>query len=199
MSALLVLLLQSSLLAGPNPADELPRFGELEPAQGHPGEPYPWIGIEPMANWTSFETGLHIEDRWGFGADGKITLDWDKKARLSFRFGCLGWNTRTRPGPGIPDASVDVRQYRFGVGGEFPVRFLEFRIGANFGAYRFRRDQHNDTAGFFEFQGSIGVRPNDYLWLGLNVMQTFTVTDFNHASDHSYANYMIGPAVEVRF
>jgi len=31
------------------------------------------------------------------------------------------------------------------------------------------------------------------------VMQTFTVTDFNHGSNHSYVNYSIGPAVEVRF
>ena len=44
---------------------------------------------------------------------------------------------------------------------------LEFRIGANFGGYRFRRDGHSDTAGFFEFQGEFGVRPNEFVWIGI--------------------------------
>jgi hypothetical protein len=200
MSFLTALLLQSTLLAGPNPADDLPKFSEVELVQGgHKTEVYPWIGIEAMAVWTSFDSGLHIENDWGWGADGKVTLDFGKKVQLGIHLGCLGWNTHTDPSPGIPDTLVQVRQYRVGVSAEIPLRFLEFRIGANFGGYRFRRDGHSDTAGFFEFQGAIGVRPNENLWIGLNVMQTFTVTDFNHNSDHSYVIYSIGPALEARF
>jgi hypothetical protein len=200
MNALTLLLLQSALLGGPTPADELPRFSEVELAQGgHQNEPYPWIGLEPMAVWTSFDSGLHIENRWGFGADGKITLDFGKPVQLGIHFGCLGWNTHTQASLGIPETLVQVRQYRIGVAAEIPVRFLEFRIGANFGGYRFRRDGDDDTAGFFEFQGGIGVRPSEFVWIGLSGMQTFTVSSFNHSSDHSYINYSIGPAVEVRF
>jgi hypothetical protein len=200
MNVVMLLLLQSSLLSGPFPDEDLPRFGDLEQqVVKHHAEPYPWIGIEPLSVWTAFESGLHIQDAWGFGADAKVTLDFGKKALFGFRFGCLGWNTRTDSSPGIPNTGVTVREYRMGIYGEFPVRFLEFGLGANFGAYRFRRENNNDTAGYFEFQGSFGVRPVEYVWLGVNVMQTFTVTKFNHSGDHFYTNYSIGPAVEVRF
>ncbi len=201
MSIVTALLLQSALLGGPNPADDLPKFSEVELQQqgGHKNEVYPWLGIEAMAVWTSFESGLHIENDWGWGADGKVTLDFGKKVQLGIHLGCIGWNTHTDPSPGIPDTLVQVRQYRVGISAEIPLRFLEFRVGANFGGYRFRRDGHSDTAGFFEFQGGLGVRPNEFVWIGLNVMQTFTVTDFNHSSNHSYVNYSIGPALEVRF
>jgi hypothetical protein len=201
MNTLLALLLQSTTLLGaPSPAGELPKFSEVEFDQGgHPEEVYPWLGIEAMAVWTSFDSGLHIENDWGFGADGKITLDFGKKVQLAIRFGCLGWNTHTNPSPGIPDTLVQVRQYRIGVSAEIPLRFLEFRIGANFGGYRLRRDGENDTAGFFELQGGIGFRPNENFWIGINGMQTFTVSSFNHSSDHSYINYSIGPAIEARF
>src|SRR6185295_8880412 len=181
--AMLLLLQSSSLYSGPFPDEPLPRFGDLEQqVVKHHAEPYPWIGIEPMAVWTTFESGLHIQDAWGFGADGKITLDWGRKVNLALRFGCLGWNTRTEPSAGIPSTGVTVREYRLGISAEIPVRFLEFGIGANFGGYRFRREGQNDTAGFFEFQGSIGVRPTENVWLGVNVMQTLTVTNFNHSS-----------------
>jgi len=48
-----------------------------------------------------------------------------------------------------------------------------------------------------ERRATPGVRPNEFVWIGINVMQTFTVTDFNHSSNHSYVNYSIGPAVEA--
>jgi hypothetical protein len=202
MNILSALLLQSALLGGPNPTDELPKFSEVEldaRQGGHQAEAYPWIGLEAMAVWTSFDSGLHIENRWGWGADGKITLDFGRKVNLAIHFGCLGWNTHTNPSEGIPETLVQVRQYRVGIAAEIPLRFLEFRVGANFGGYRFRRQGDDDTAGFFELQGGIGARPTEFVWIGINAMQTFTVTSFNHSGDHSYINYSIGPAVEVRF
>ncbi|MBI3855416.1 MAG: hypothetical protein HY293_06970 [Planctomycetes bacterium] len=197
MSILMVLAVQS-LLASPSADEELPKFGYYEPRIGH-GEPYPWIGIEPMALWTSFEGGLHVRNVWGFGADATVTLDYGTRAFLGFRLGYLGWNTRTDGSAGLPAEGVRIRQYRVGVFGSFPFRFLEFGIGANVGGYRFRRVGQNDTAGFFEFEAMLGARPSEFVWIGFVAMQTLTVTDFNHASDHGYANYSIGPAVEVRF
>ena len=202
MNLLAILLLESTILGGPSAADDLPRFSEVEietPQGGHQNEPYPWIGLEAMGVWTSFDSGLHIENAWGWGADGKITLDFGKKVNLAIHLGCLGWNTHTSPSPAIPDTLVQVRQYRVGVAAEIPLRFLEFHLGANFGGYRFRREGQSDTAGFFEFEGGIGVRPTENVWIGVNGMQTFTVSNFNHSGDHSYINYSIGPALEVRF
>lgn len=197
MNALMLFAVQS-LFSAPAPEADLPKFGDLEPPVVAK-EPYPWLGIRPMALWTGFEGGLHIENSWGYGADATVTLDYGKRAFLGFSVGYVGWNTRTEPSPGIPDDGVWVRQYRVGIFGTFNLRFLEIGIAANTGGFRFRRDGHNDTAGFFEFQAMIGGRPNDFIWVGLVAMQTFTVTDFNHATDHSYVNYSVGPAVEVRF
>lgn len=201
----LMLLLAQSMLSDAYAESKLPRFAEEPVAQTEPrakGEPhaaYPWFGIEPMAVWSTFGSGLHVRDAWGFGADATVTLDYGKGAMLGFRLGCLGWNTRTEPDAGIPAAAVTIRQYRIGIFGEFPVRFLEFGIGANVGGYRFRRDGQNDTAGFFEFQGMIGGRPIEYVWIGIVGMQSFTSSNFNHNGDHFYVNYSIGPAVELRF
>ena len=196
-----IFLAVQSFFAGSAPDDPLPRFDDLEPPsaflQGK-GEPYPWLGIEAMAVWTNFESGLRIKDVWGYGADATLTLDYGKKAFLGFRMGYVGWNTRTE-GSAVPEAGVWVRQYRIGVFGAFQFRFLELRIGATTGGYRYRREGNNDTAGFFEFEAGFGARPNEYVWIGIRAMQTFTVTDFNHTNDHSYVNYSIGPALEVRF
>src|SRR5689334_3899127 len=117
----LMLLLAQSLLSDVAAEEKLPRFAEPASAEHH--GPYPWLGIEPMAVWSTFGSGLHIKDAWGFGADGTVTLDYGTKALLGFRLGALGWNTRTEANPGIPETGVTVRQYRIGVFGQFPVRF----------------------------------------------------------------------------
>ena len=202
MNAIVLLAVQSlfggSALSAPD--DPLPKFGELETpvsAQGR-HEPYPWIGVEAMYVRTNFESGIRINDAWGLGADATITLDYGTRSFLGFRFGYVGWNTRTDD-DSIAEESVWVRQYRVGLFGAFQARFLEFRIGAVTGGYRFRRDGNNDTAGFLEFEAAVGGRPNEFIWLGVRVMQTWTVTDFNHKNNHGYVNYSIGPAVEVRF
>ena len=196
MNAVILLALQS-LFAGTAPDDPLPKFGDLEPRVDH-NEPYPWLGIQPMALWTNFESGLRIKDKWGVGADATLTLDYGKKSFLGFTLGYAGWNTRTE-GNSVPSEGVWVRQYRVGIFGAFQFRFLELKIGANTGGYRFRRESQNDTAGFFEFEAGLGARPNEFFWVGIVGMQTFTVTNFNHSNNHSYVNYSVGPAVELRF
>lgn len=196
MNLCFLLLVQSAF--GGSLADKpLPRFSD--PGQMEVREVYPWIGIEPMAVYTGFESGLHLDNAWGFGADAFVTLDYGTGAFLGFKMGALGWNTRTDSSAGIPSQGVEVRQYRVGVYGQFPFRFLEVGIGANTGGYRFRRDGQDDTAGFFEFEAMLGARPAPYVWAGIVAMQTFTSTNFNHSSDHFYINYSIGPAVELRF
>src|SRR5438045_8809921 len=55
MNVLTTLLLQSTLLSGPSAADDLPRFGDLEPVVARKDEPYPWSGIEASAGWTPSE------------------------------------------------------------------------------------------------------------------------------------------------
>jgi hypothetical protein len=196
-----VLLAVQSLFTAAAPDDPLPKFGDLEPpvasVQGK-GEPYPWLGLEAMAVWTNFESGLHIKDTWGYGGDATVTLDYGKKAFLGFRAGYVGWNTRN-DGSSVPEAGVWVRQYRIGVFGAFQFRFLELRIGATTGGYRYRREGENDTAGFFEFEAAIGARPNEFFFIGVRGMQTFTVTNFNHTHNHSYVNYSVGPTIEIRF
>src|SRR5262245_15218556 len=128
----LVMLAVQSLLAGAIPDDPLPRFDDLETpmsATQARGEPYPWLGLEAMAVWTNFESGLRIKNTWGYGGDATVTLDYGKKAFLGFRAGYLGWNTRNE-GNAVPADSVWVRQYRIGLFGAFQFRFLELRIGA---------------------------------------------------------------------
>jgi hypothetical protein len=140
-----------------------------------------------------------VKSAWGFGADALVTLDYGTRAVLGFRAGMIGWNTRSEAISTIPSAGTEVRQYRVGIYGQFPFRFLEIGIGANTGGYRYRRDSQNDTAGFFEFEAMLGARPSEFVWLGVVAMQTFTSTNFNHSGDHFYTNYSIGPAVELRF
>lgn len=198
MNALMIVLLQS-FGSGAFLEEPLPRFGDLEPPQMDRHEVYPWIGIQPSVVWTSFSNGLHVKDAWGGGADATVTLDYGTNAFLGFRVGALGWNTRTELSAGVPKDGVQVRQYRVGVFGSFPFRFMEVGIGANVGAYRFRRENHNDTAGYFEFQVHLGYRPSPHAWFGITAMQTLTSTDFNASNNHGYANYSIGPMIDLRF
>ena len=197
MSVLTMVLVQS-LFSGPSPEDRLPRFGELEP-QMERHEVYPWIGVQAVAVWTAFDGGLRVEDSWGFGADFTVTLDYGTSAFLGFRAGVIGWNGDTELPNNAVNHGVNVRQYRVGIFGTFPFRFMEFSIGANVGGYRFRRDGFNDTTGFFEFQASLGFRPSAYVWFGIVAMETWSSSDFQRANNHGVANHSIGPSVELRF
>jgi hypothetical protein len=75
-----------------------------------------------------------------------------------------------------------VRQYRSA--SSAPFRSASWSsASARRGGYRFP-GTGTDTAGFFEFEAAIGVRPNEFFWMAAG-MQTFTVTDFNHRHDHA--------------
>jgi hypothetical protein len=198
MSVLTMVLVQS-LFSGTYVEDRLPTIGEMEPAQMNRHEIYPWIGIQPIAVWTAWDHDLSLEDGWGYGADFTVTLDYGTSAFLGFRAGVIGWHTDTDLPAGLVNHGVDVRQYRIGIFGSFPFRFLEFSIGANVGGYRFRRRNESDTAGFFEFQAQLGFRPSPHVWLGIMGMQTLSASTFNSNSNHGLANYSIGPSVELRF
>src|SRR5581483_7156900 len=129
----LVLAAVQALLAGPSPDAELPRSFDPEWVEPRERQPiYPWIGIEPMAVWTAFDSDWGVKNVWGYGADATVTLDYGTQAFLGFRAGYLGWNTRVHTA-GEGDLSCWIRQYRIGVFGQFPFRFLEVGIGANTG------------------------------------------------------------------
>ena len=198
MNALLLALAQT-LLAGPAPDADLPRSFDLDRVEPLEKQPvYPWLGIEPVAVWTAFDHDWDVKNVWGYGADATVTLDYGTRAFLGFRAGYIGWNTRVEIAPGV-EKSAWIRQYRLGVYGQFPFRFLEVGIGANVGGYRIRRDGDGDTAGFFEFQAMLGARPCRFAWIGIVAMQTFSSSNFNHRSEHFILNYSIGPAIEMRF
>jgi hypothetical protein len=199
MNVLLLAAVQS-LLSHPYPESDLPRTLDLEFTAPREAQPvYPWLGIQPAAVWTAFDSDLHVKDVWGYGADATVTLDYGTRAFLGFRAGYFGWNTRVDTGA-QGEFSCWIRQYRLGVFGRFPFRFLEVGIGANVGGYRFRREGDNDTAGFFEFQAELGGRPSEYAWIGIMAMQTFSSSNFNHGStEHFILNYSIGPTFELRF
>jgi len=200
MNALLLALAQT-LLAGPGVDADLPRSFDPERVEPMEKQPvYPWIGIEPLAVWTAFDSDLHVKNVWGYGADLTVTLDYGTRAFLGFRAGYIGWNTRVEMAPGV-EHSAWIRQYRIGVFGSFPFRFLEVGIGANVGGYRLTTNGNgrDDTAGYFEFEGMLGARPSEYVWIGIVGMQTFSSSNFNHSSEHFILNYSVGPAIELRF
>ena len=188
-----------ALLAGPAPDTELPRSFDPEWTQPRERAPvYPWLGIEPVAVWTAFDSNWGVNNVWGYGADATVTLDYGTEAFLGFRAGYIGWNTRVHT-RFEGDFSCWIRQYRIGVYGQFPFRFLEVGIGANTGGYRIRRDGDGDSTGFFEFEAMLGARPSEYAWIGIVGMQTFSSSNFNAAKEHFILNYSIGPAFELRF
>ncbi len=56
MNSLLLALVQA-LLAGPAPDTDLPRSFDLDRVEALEKQPvYPWIGIEPVAVWTAFDS-----------------------------------------------------------------------------------------------------------------------------------------------
>lgn len=196
---ILLLAAVQTLFSSPAADHDLPREFDLERTEPVERQPiYPWLGIQPVALWTTFDSDLEVDNTWGFGADVTVTLDYGTQAFLGFRAGYIGWNTRVEIAPGV-DKGAWIRQYRLGVFGQFPFRFLEIGIGANVGGYRFRRDGDGDSAAFFEFEAILGGRPSQFVWLGIVAMQTFSASDFNNSSEHFLVNYSIGPAVELRF
>lgn len=196
---ILILATLQTLLAGPGADRDLPRTLDLDYMEPRERQPiYPWLGIEPVALWTAFDHDWDVKNVWGYGADATVTLDYGTRAFLGFRAGYIGWNTRVEIAPGV-EKSTWIRQYRIGIYGQFPFRFLEIGVGANVGGYRIRRDGDGDTCGFFEFEGMLGARPSEFVWIGIVGMQTFSSSNFNHHNEHAIINYSVGPAFELRF
>ncbi|HEV3029300.1 MAG TPA: hypothetical protein VG457_17100, partial [Planctomycetota bacterium] len=72
---ILVLAAVQALFASPAPEEDLPRSFDPDRREPMERQPiYPWIGIEPMAVWTAFDSNLHVENVWGYGADATVTL-----------------------------------------------------------------------------------------------------------------------------
>ncbi len=195
MGTLLILMVQAFDL-GMTPDAELPTLENLEWMPPHGAEER--ISIEVFAILTRFDPRIRIDDDWGVGADLKVGLDWGTASSLGFRVGYAGWNTENDSN--APPGGTRVSQYRFGVGGDFTTRHLEFGIYANAGLYHFHTTNvENDTKFFFELEGSIGVRPLPFLKLGVVGMVTWTSSDFNRGSSHLFTQHSIGPAIELRF
>jgi hypothetical protein len=179
-------------------APDFPRLADPEPVQEERPGVFPWFGVEAVGLWTRFDDDLRIRDAWGSGVDAVATLDFGTRTMVAFRVGYFGWDTRTDDDVRGNDR-VRIRQYRFGASGHFALRFLELSIGANVGAFRFRREKDNDTAMYVEFQGRLGVRPHPQFFAGVTGIQTFSITDFNRSGHHFIVDYSIGPVVELRF
>src|SRR6516162_6244332 len=150
----LILAAVQALLSAPPGETDLPRSFDPEWMEPRERQPiYPWLGIEPMAVWTAFDSDWGVKNAWGYGADAIVTLDYGTQAFLGFRAGYIGWNTR-----------------------------VHTKTEGDFG-YRIRRDGDGDTAGFFEFEAMLGARPSEFVWVGIVGMQTFSSSNFNLASE----------------
>jgi hypothetical protein len=197
MGTLVILLCQAFDLGGPPPED-LPRISDLNWTPRPPHGVEERIGAEVFAVWTRFDTGLRVDDAWGFGGDVKLGLDWGTPVTLNFKIGYAGWETDNDDQQTF-SAKSKIRQYRFGVGGDFATPWLEFGLYAIFGLYHFHNVITNDTDAFFELQGSIAFKPMPHLKIGITGMTTFVSSNFNRAGTHLFTNQSIGPMVEVSF
>jgi len=197
MNLIAALLLQAAAVADDLP---LPRLSDLEvqepPEDRHAKRQRDFVGVEAFALWTRWDDGIHIEDGWGFGID--LEFGWDYgRFRQDVSLGIAAWNTETND---LPDAGVDVLQYRLGYSIGFEVReFLELGAGITTGVYRYRQRNENDTSPFIEFEGQIGVRPAPMVKVGLLLVATHTQSSFNRSHTHLFHHYSVGPFVEINF
>ena len=195
MGTLLILMVQAFDL-GLTPEPELPTIENLEWMPPHGAEER--ISVETFAVFTRFDPRIRVDDDWGVGADLKVGLDWGTASSLGFRVGYAGWNTQNDSN--APPGGTRIRQYRFGVGGDFTGRHIEFGIYANAGLYHFHtKNVENDTKFFFEIEASVGYKPVSFLKLGIVGMVTWTSSDFNRGSSHLFTQHSIGPAIELKF
>ena len=193
----LALLVCQAFDLGTSPAEELPGISDLYWTPPHAAEER--ISAEVFAVWTRFDTGLRIDDAWGYGGDIKVGLDWGTAASVGMRLGYAGWDTDNDTQQTFP-GRTRIRQYRIGAGGDFSTRHIDFGIYANVGLYHFHTIHvENDTSPFFEIEGSLGFKPVPFVKIGVVGMVTWTSSDFNRASTHLFTNHSIGPSVEVRF
>jgi hypothetical protein len=195
MLTLVVLFCQAFEVAAP-PPEEWPSFSDMEwtPARKVGEERF---SVEAFAVYTKFDSGIRLEDGWGFGADMKIGVNWGGPT-LVVRLGYAGWSTENDDSKTFPGHTT-IGQYRLGIGGDFAARHFEFGLYANMGLIHFHtRHVDNDTAPYFELEATAGYKPVPFLKVGLTGMLTWVNTNFNRASTHLWVNESIGPSVEVK-
>ena len=196
--ATLVILMCQALELGAAPPEDLPRISDLEWSPRPARVVEERIGAEVFVVYTRFDTGLRVDDAWGFGGDVKLGLDFGTPVILNFKLGYAGWDTDNDDQQTFA-AKSKIRQYRFGVGADFSTPKLEFGLYAIFGLYHFHNVITNDTDTFFELQGSIAFKPLPHLKVGIIGMTSFVNSNFNRAGTHLFTNQSIGPMVEVSF
>lgn len=157
------------------------------------------FGIQAFYVHTDFDEGLKIEDGNGVGLDLLFRWQWNEKARFGFTVGTAFIDTETDTGELPVDDDVDVRQFRAGVGAEFPFSVVEVGLSALTGAYRFRRDRENDTSPFVEVGASLGFRPHPMIKIGGFLSATHTQSSFNRDHTHLFHNYNAGLMAELTF
>ena len=157
------------------------------------------FGVQAFYVHTAFDDGLKIEPGDGLGVDLLFRWQWSEKTRFGFTLGAAFIDTEVDTDELPVDDDVDVRQFRAGVGMEFPFSVVEFGLQALTGAYRFRRDDENDTSPFVELGASLGFRPHPMVKIGGFVSATHTQSSFNRDHTHLFHNYNAGLMAELTF
>lgn len=157
------------------------------------------FAVQPFYIHTDFDSGLKVEEGDGYGVDLLFRWRWNEKTRFGFTLGAAAVDTENDEDELLNDDDVDVRQYRAGVGAEFPFSVVELGLSVLGGAYRFRRDGENDTSPFVEFGASLGFRPHPMFKVGGFLSATHTQSSFNRSHTHLFHNYNAGLMVELSF
>jgi len=157
------------------------------------------FGIQAFYVHTDFDEGLKVEDGNGVGVDLLFRWQWNEKTKFGFTIGGAFIDTENDTGELPVDEEVDVRQFRAGVGAEFPFSVAEVGLSVLTGAYRFRRDGENDTSPFLEFGASLGFRPHPMIKIGGFLSATHTQSSFNRDHTHLFHNYNAGLMAELTF
>lgn len=196
MGALLIILCQAFDLGTPL-EERLPEFSNLDaPIRAGGAEQH--LGVDVYALYIRWDSGLRLEDSWGYGGDVKFGLEWGTPVMLCFKLGYAGWRTDNDDSKTFAAVS-NVREYRAGVGADFAAKFFDFGIYANFGVIHFHSDPETDTARFFELQAVLAFRPAPHFKIGITGMVNWVGTDYNRASTHLFTNHCIGPIIEFIF
>lgn len=157
------------------------------------------FAIQAFYVHTDFDDGLKIEPGDGLGADLHFRWRWDGRTKFGFTIGAAFIDTENDTDELPVDDDVDVRQFRAGVGAEFPFSVVEVGLSALTGAYRFRREGENDTSPFVELGASLGFRPHPMVKIGGFLSATHTQSSFNRDHTHLFHNYSAGLMAEVSF
>lgn len=156
------------------------------------------FAVEAFVLTTSFDEGIRLDDGVGGGVDFNFRWQYNGKTRMGFSVGVAGWDTETDI-DFVPDQDVDIVQYRFGFGAEFPFSKVEIGLGVTAGVYRYRADDDADTSPYLEFEASLGFRPVPMLKIGGMLLASHTQSSFARSHTHLFHHYSAGLGVEVGF